>query len=81
MLVLTTKPTKALFFLFARILMDWLKAKFMGHKTCEKNISPTEGKIQTLTLFSSPGMQGSRSIKVSVCIKVGENNFMLSKSP
>uniref|UniRef100_A0A8C0VJL2 Germinal-center associated nuclear protein n=1 Tax=Cyanistes caeruleus TaxID=156563 RepID=A0A8C0VJL2_CYACU len=53
-----------------RILMDWLKAKFMGHKSYEKNASHTEGKIQTLTLFSSPGMQGSRSIKVSVCIKV-----------
>ncbi|RMC18329.1 hypothetical protein DUI87_04213 [Hirundo rustica rustica] len=53
-----------------RILMDWLKAKFMGHKTCEKNVSRTEGKIQTLTLFSSPATQGGRSIKVSVCIKV-----------
>uniref|UniRef100_A0A803VB07 Germinal-center associated nuclear protein n=1 Tax=Ficedula albicollis TaxID=59894 RepID=A0A803VB07_FICAL len=53
-----------------RILMDWLKAKFMGHKSCEKNASHTECKIQTLTLFSSPGMQGGRSIKVSVCIKV-----------
>uniref|UniRef100_A0A8D2NPM2 Minichromosome maintenance complex component 3 associated protein n=1 Tax=Zosterops lateralis melanops TaxID=1220523 RepID=A0A8D2NPM2_ZOSLA len=53
-----------------RILMDWLKAKFMGHKTCEKNVSHTEGKIKTLTLFSSPGMQGTRNIKISVCIKV-----------
>ncbi|XP_030920841.1 germinal-center associated nuclear protein, partial [Geospiza fortis] len=53
-----------------RILMDWLKAKFMGHRNHEKNASHTEGKIQTLTLFSSPGMQGTRSIKVSVCIKV-----------
>lgn len=61
--------------------MDWLKAKFMGHRNCEKNASHTEGKIQTLTLFSSPGMQGTRSIKVSVCIKVGENNFMISKRP
>ncbi|XP_053837932.1 germinal-center associated nuclear protein isoform X2 [Vidua macroura] len=53
-----------------RILMDWLKAKFMGHRSDEKNASHTKGKIQTLTLFSSPGMQGTRSIKVSVCIKV-----------
>uniref|UniRef100_A0A8C5IV17 Germinal-center associated nuclear protein n=1 Tax=Junco hyemalis TaxID=40217 RepID=A0A8C5IV17_JUNHY len=53
-----------------RILMDWLKAKFVGHRNCEKNASHAEGKIQTLTLFSSPGMQGTRSIKVSVCIKV-----------
>ncbi|KAF4793689.1 Germinal-center associated nuclear protein [Turdus rufiventris] len=53
-----------------RILMDWLKAKFMGHKSCEKSASHTECKIQTLTLFSSPGMQGGRSIEVSVCIKV-----------
>uniref|UniRef100_A0A8C5U0Y0 Germinal-center associated nuclear protein n=1 Tax=Malurus cyaneus samueli TaxID=2593467 RepID=A0A8C5U0Y0_9PASS len=53
-----------------RILMDWLKAKFMGDKIREENASHTEGRIQTLTLFSSPGMQGSRSIKVSVCIKV-----------
>ncbi|NXF74096.1 GANP protein, partial [Sclerurus mexicanus] len=51
------------------ILMDWLKAKFMGDKIC-KNTSHTEGRIETLTLFSSPGMQGSRSIQVSVCIKV-----------
>ncbi|XP_031970212.1 germinal-center associated nuclear protein [Corvus moneduloides] len=53
-----------------RILMDWLKAKFMGDKICEKNASHTDGKIQTLMLFSSHVMQGSRSIQVSVCIKV-----------
>ncbi|KFP70792.1 Germinal-center associated nuclear protein, partial [Acanthisitta chloris] len=53
-----------------RILVDWLKAKFMGDKICEKNASHSEGKIQTLTLFNSPGVQGSRSIQVSVCIKV-----------
>ncbi|NXH20252.1 GANP protein, partial [Bucco capensis] len=53
-----------------RLLMDWLKAKFKGYKSWKKNFSPTEGRIQTLTLFNSPGMQGSRSIKVNVCIKV-----------
>ncbi|XP_009951232.1 PREDICTED: germinal-center associated nuclear protein, partial [Leptosomus discolor] len=53
-----------------RVLVDWLKAKFMGEKNWKKNASHTEGKIQTLTLFNSPGMQGSRSIKVSVCIKM-----------
>ncbi|KAM6397232.1 germinal-center associated nuclear protein isoform 2-T2 [Pluvialis apricaria] len=53
-----------------RVLVDWLKAKFMGDKSWKKNASHTEGRIQTLTLFNSPGMQGSRSIKVSVCIKV-----------
>ncbi|KAM6349228.1 LOW QUALITY PROTEIN: germinal-center associated nuclear protein [Alca torda] len=52
------------------VLMDWLKAKFMGDKSWKKNTSHTEGRIQTLTLFNSPGMQGSRSIKISVCIKV-----------
>ncbi|XP_071418144.1 germinal-center associated nuclear protein isoform X2 [Pithys albifrons albifrons] len=56
----------------SRILMDWLKAKFMGDKTCKKNTSHTEGRIQTLTLFSSPGVQGSRSIKVNVCIKAAQ---------
>ncbi|NXT03027.1 GANP protein, partial [Jacana jacana] len=54
----------------SRVLMDWLKAKFMGDKSWKKNTSHTEGRIQTLTLFNSAGMQGSRSIKVSVCIKV-----------
>ncbi|KFQ70867.1 Germinal-center associated nuclear protein, partial [Phaethon lepturus] len=53
-----------------RVLVDWLKAKFMGDKICMKNASHTEGRIQTLALFNSPGMQESRSIKVSVCIKV-----------
>ncbi|KAM9009725.1 germinal-center associated nuclear protein [Ara ararauna] len=54
----------------SRVLVDWLKTKFMGEKSWERNASHTEGRIQTLTLFSSPGMQGSRSIKVSVCVKV-----------
>ncbi|OPJ90239.1 germinal-center associated nuclear protein [Patagioenas fasciata monilis] len=53
-----------------RILVDWLKAKFMGDKSWKKTDSHTEGRVQTLTLFSSLGTQGSRSIKVSVCIKV-----------
>ncbi|XP_014804692.1 PREDICTED: germinal-center associated nuclear protein, partial [Calidris pugnax] len=53
-----------------RVLMDWLKAKFMGDKSWKKNASHTEGRIQTLTLFNSPGMQGGRSINVSVCVKV-----------
>ncbi|XP_026708223.1 germinal-center associated nuclear protein [Athene cunicularia] len=53
-----------------RVLLDWLKAKFMGDKNWKKNTSHTEGRIQTLTLFNSSGMQGSRSIKISVCIKV-----------
>ncbi|KAM6307478.1 germinal-center associated nuclear protein [Aegotheles albertisi] len=53
-----------------RALVDWLKAKFVGDKSWQKNASRTEGRIQTLTLFNSPGMQGSRSIQVSVCIKV-----------
>ncbi|NWI88330.1 GANP protein, partial [Pitta sordida] len=56
----------------SRILMDWVKAKFTGDKICEKNASHTEGRIQTLTLFSSPGMQGSRSINISVCVKVAQ---------
>ncbi|XP_074766483.1 germinal-center associated nuclear protein isoform X2 [Athene noctua] len=53
-----------------RVLLDWLKAKFMGDKNWKKNTSHTEGRIQTLTLFNSPGMQGSRNINISVCIKV-----------
>ncbi|XP_009889707.1 PREDICTED: germinal-center associated nuclear protein [Charadrius vociferus] len=53
-----------------RVLVAWLKAKFMGDKSWKKNASCTEGRIQTLTLFNSPGMQESRSIKISVCIKV-----------
>ncbi|NXL54123.1 GANP protein, partial [Podilymbus podiceps] len=53
-----------------RVLMDWLKAKFMGDKSWKKNASHAEGKIQTLALFHSPGMQESRSIEVSVCVKV-----------
>lgn len=66
---------------FARVLVDWLKAKFTGGKTWKKTASDIEGRIQTLTLFNSPGMQGSRSIKVSVCIKVGENNFIIPNRP
>ncbi|XP_053925215.1 germinal-center associated nuclear protein-like isoform X2 [Cuculus canorus] len=54
----------------SRVLVDWLKVKFMGDKNWRKNTSHTENRIQTLTLFNSPGMQGSRSIKVGVCIKV-----------
>ncbi|KFW12699.1 Germinal-center associated nuclear protein, partial [Eurypyga helias] len=53
-----------------RVLVDWLKAKFMGEKSWKNNTSHTEGRIQTLTLFSSPGMRGSRSVTVGVCIKV-----------
>ncbi|NXT48335.1 GANP protein, partial [Pluvianellus socialis] len=52
------------------VLVDWLKAKFLGDKSWKKNASHTEGRIQTLTLFNSPGMQGSRNIKVGVCVKV-----------
>ncbi|XP_061858231.1 germinal-center associated nuclear protein isoform X2 [Colius striatus] len=53
-----------------KVLVDWLKAKFMGDKSWKKNSLHTEGRIQTLTLFNSAGMQGSRSIKISVCVKV-----------
>ncbi|XP_040417691.1 germinal-center associated nuclear protein isoform X4 [Cygnus olor] len=53
-----------------RVLVDWFKTKFIGDKSWKKNASCAEGRIQTLTLFNSPGMQGSRSIKVSVCVKV-----------
>uniref|UniRef100_A0A8B9VHT0 Germinal-center associated nuclear protein n=1 Tax=Anas zonorhyncha TaxID=75864 RepID=A0A8B9VHT0_9AVES len=52
------------------VLVDWFKTKFIGDKSWKKNASCTEGRIQTLTLFNSPGMQGSRSINVSVCVKV-----------
>lgn len=75
------KKSKAHSFLFARVLVDWLKAKFMGDKSWKKTDSHTEGRIQTLTLFSSLGTQGSRSIKVSVCIKVGENSFVIPNGP
>ncbi|XP_069716914.1 germinal-center associated nuclear protein isoform X2 [Phaenicophaeus curvirostris] len=54
----------------SRVLVDWLKVKFMGDKSWRKNTSHTGSRIQTLTLFNSSGMQGSRSIKVGVCIKV-----------
>ncbi|XP_035188197.1 germinal-center associated nuclear protein [Oxyura jamaicensis] len=53
-----------------RVLVDWFKTKFIGDKSWKKNASCAEGRIQTLSLFDSPGMQGSRSIKVSVCVKV-----------
>ncbi|NXF97869.1 GANP protein, partial [Eubucco bourcierii] len=53
-----------------RVLVDWLKAKFIGDKDWKKNTSHKEGRIQTLTLYHSAGMQGSRSVQVSVCIKV-----------
>ncbi|KFQ82224.1 Germinal-center associated nuclear protein, partial [Phoenicopterus ruber ruber] len=62
-----------------RVLVDWLKAKFMGDKSWKKNASHTEGRIQTLTLFRSPGMQGSRSVKVSVCIKVAHGALSSSE--
>ncbi|NXY88558.1 GANP protein, partial [Alcedo cyanopectus] len=52
------------------LLVDWLKAKFMVDKGWKKNALQTEGKIQTLTLFNSSGIQGSRSVQVSVCVKV-----------
>ncbi|NWH66049.1 GANP protein, partial [Geococcyx californianus] len=54
----------------SRVLMDWLKVKFMGDKSWKNNTSHMEGRIQTLSLFSSAGKQGSRSIEVSVCVKV-----------
>uniref|UniRef100_A0A8C3LBH1 Germinal-center associated nuclear protein n=1 Tax=Chrysolophus pictus TaxID=9089 RepID=A0A8C3LBH1_CHRPC len=53
-----------------RILIEWLKAKFMKDKSWKKTASCEEVKIQTLTLFNSSGIQGSRNIKVSVCVKV-----------
>ncbi|KAM6268484.1 LOW QUALITY PROTEIN: germinal-center associated nuclear protein [Porphyrio hochstetteri] len=53
-----------------RVLVDWLKAKFMGDKSQKRNTSHTEGRIQTLTVFNSAGTRGSRSMRVSVCIKV-----------
>ncbi|XP_064308297.1 germinal-center associated nuclear protein [Phalacrocorax carbo] len=62
-----------------RVLVDWLKAKFKGDKSRNKNASHTEGRIQTLTLFNSLGMQGSRSIKVSVCIKVAHGALSTSE--
>uniref|UniRef100_A0A8B9SG13 Germinal-center associated nuclear protein n=1 Tax=Apteryx owenii TaxID=8824 RepID=A0A8B9SG13_APTOW len=58
-----------------RVLVDWLKAKFMGDKSWKKNTSHAEGRIQTLTIFSSPGGQGSRTINVSVCIKVAHGTL------
>nr|XP_013811127.1 PREDICTED: germinal-center associated nuclear protein isoform X1 [Apteryx mantelli mantelli] len=58
-----------------RVLVDWLKAKFMGDKSWKKNTSHAEGRIQTLTIFSSPGVQGSRTINVSVCIKVAHGTL------
>ncbi|NXQ91928.1 GANP protein, partial [Nyctibius grandis] len=62
-----------------RVLVDWLKAKFMGDKSWKKNTSHTEGRIQTLTLCNSPGMQGSRSIEVCVCVKVTHGALSVSE--
>ncbi|XP_008944048.1 PREDICTED: germinal-center associated nuclear protein-like, partial [Merops nubicus] len=59
----------------SRVLVDWLKAKFMGEKSWKKNTSPTEGRIQTLALFNSPGVRGSRSVQVSVCVKVAHGTL------
>ncbi|XP_048808587.1 germinal-center associated nuclear protein [Lagopus muta] len=53
-----------------RILTEWLKAKFMKDRSWKKTASCEEVRIQTLTLFNSSGVQGSRNIKVSVCVKV-----------
>ncbi|XP_067994306.1 germinal-center associated nuclear protein isoform X1 [Melanerpes formicivorus] len=53
----------------SRVLVDWLKAKFMGDKSWKKSASQKEGRIQTLTLYHSAGMQGRRSVQVSVCVK------------
>ncbi|NXU55150.1 GANP protein, partial [Turnix velox] len=53
-----------------RVLMDWLKAKFMGDKNWKEKTAHPEDRIQTLTLFNSSGMQGGRSMRVSVCVKV-----------
>ncbi|XP_025963226.2 germinal-center associated nuclear protein isoform X1 [Dromaius novaehollandiae] len=58
-----------------RVLVDWLKAKFKGDKSWKKNTSHAEGRIQTLTIFSSPGVQGSRTINVNVCIKVAHGTL------
>lgn len=43
----------------------------MGDKSRKKSASHAEGRIQTLTLLNSSGTQGSRSVRVSLCIKVG----------
>uniref|UniRef100_A0A803YBY3 Germinal-center associated nuclear protein n=1 Tax=Meleagris gallopavo TaxID=9103 RepID=A0A803YBY3_MELGA len=53
-----------------RILIEWLKAKFLKDRSWKKTASCEEVRIQTLTLFNSSGVRGSRNIKVSVCIKV-----------
>ncbi|XP_068803799.1 germinal-center associated nuclear protein isoform X2 [Struthio camelus] len=58
-----------------RVLVDWLKAKFMGDKSWKKNTSHVEGRIQTLTIYSSPGTRGSRTINVNVCIKVAHGTL------
>ncbi|NWU96975.1 GANP protein, partial [Upupa epops] len=62
-----------------KVLMDWCKAKFVGDKSWKKSISQTEGRIQTLALFNSSGMQGDRSVKVSVCIKVAHGALSSSE--
>uniref|UniRef100_A0A8C2TPU7 Germinal-center associated nuclear protein n=1 Tax=Coturnix japonica TaxID=93934 RepID=A0A8C2TPU7_COTJA len=54
----------------SRTLMKWLKAKFMKDKSWKNTASCAEDRIQTLTLFNSSGIQGSRNIRVSVCVKV-----------
>ncbi|NXJ79466.1 GANP protein, partial [Trogon melanurus] len=66
-----------------KVLGDWLKAKFVGEKSWKKNASHTESRIQTLTLFNSPGMQGNRSISVSVCVKdlLGTSGLILLLPP
>ncbi|XP_064016378.1 germinal-center associated nuclear protein isoform X2 [Pogoniulus pusillus] len=53
-----------------RVLVDWLKAKFLPAFVSHKSTSHKEGRIQTLTLYHSASTQRSGIVQVSVCIKV-----------
>lgn len=53
----------------------------MKDKSWKKTASCAEIRIQTLTLFNSSGVQGSRNIKVSVCVKVSESSLVIPDRP
>lgn len=53
----------------------------MKDRSWKKTASCEEVRIQTLTLFNSSGVQGSRNIKVSVCVKVREGSLVTPGRP
>ncbi|XP_043858360.1 germinal-center associated nuclear protein [Dromiciops gliroides] len=53
----------------SRILVDWLKVKFMACEDVQNGACHSSEGIQTLTLLNTYGTKGNRTVWVNVCIK------------